>query len=76
MIIAVREATVGPLLGLMLVSTGAMLTSSYSNPSVSAAIWQRMVLVPWPNSVLDTSTRRPPVAAASTPDQRIEIAFP
>ena len=32
MIIAVREATVGPLLGLVLVSIGAMLMSSYSKP--------------------------------------------
>ena len=67
MIIAVREATVGPLLGLVPVSIGAILMSSYSRPSVSAAIWQRMVLVPWPNSVLETITRKPPAAVASRP---------
>ena len=31
-------------------------------PSVSAAIWLRTVLVPWPNSVLETSTRTRPSA--------------
>ena len=74
----VREATVGPLFGTSFVSAGAISTLSYGNPSASAAIWQRTVFVPWPNSVLETSTLTLPSAHPSTPttDPRLRSPEP
>ena len=48
----VRDATVGPLLGTSRVSGWPTSTSSYPTPRASAAICAKMVLVPWPISVL------------------------
>jgi hypothetical protein len=63
----VRDATVGPLSGTIDVSGCAISTASTGTPSVSAAICAKIVLVPWPISVFDDSTRtRPSEAASST----------
>ena len=64
---AVREATVGPLSGTSDVSTGAISTSPGSMPRASAAIIGKIVFVPWPISVLATSTRTTPSSPSSTP---------
>src|SRR5438046_10011925 len=66
-IIALSDATVGQLFGTTVVFSCAMETFSYGRPSASAAIWQSTVLVPWPNSALETSTRTFPSAFMSTP---------
>ena len=44
---------------------------------VSAATWQRMVLVPWPNSVEETRMRGRPRCGPSTfdLDERVEAAL-
>ncbi len=66
-IVHVRDATVGPLLGTSRVSGVATSTSSQDTPSASAAICAKMVLVPWPISVLAASTRTRPSAVPSAP---------
>lgn len=61
----VRDATVGPLSGTTAVSTAAVSTASYGIPSASATICACIVRVPWPISVLLTSTRTPPAVSST-----------
>ncbi len=61
----VLDATVGPLSGTSPVSAAFTSTVSYGTPSVSATICASIVRVPWPISVLPTSTRTPASVSAS-----------
>ncbi len=63
--IDVREATVGPLFGTRPVSGWTISIESKSRPSVSAAICEKIVFVPWPISVLAASIFTLPSAVAS-----------
>ena len=62
----VRLATVGPLFGTCFVSGVSTATRSIGTPSVSATIWPKSVVVPWPNSVEPESTRSPPSRVSVT----------
>ena len=62
----VRDATVGPLFGTTAVSGCTTSIAPTSRPSASAAICEKIVLVPWPISVLAVSTRTRPSTVAST----------
>jgi hypothetical protein len=64
--IAVRDATVGPESGTIEVSCGAISTSSYSTPSVSATSCGKIVFVPWPISVEAVRIRMRPSSVSST----------
>ena len=63
---AVRDATVGPQSGTMLVSCGATSTASAPMPSSAATSWGKIVLVPWPISVCAVRTRIEPVSVSCT----------
>ena len=69
----VREATVGPLFGTTDVSGWATSMSVQSMPSASAAICEKIVLVPWPISVLADEHADGTVGRALHRDNRGEV---
>ena len=77
-IIAVREATVGPLFGTCAVSGCTILDLLAIQASASAAICAKIVFVPCPISVLPAKTRTLPsgVASSATSDARYSSPEP